>query len=433
MDDDPVPSMSGRNRALLAVAVVALSTALVLLGLYGGNGLLARIAWTIMGPLPVLVACTMAIGSARAGGRRVAEGRRRVREAEEDLERALRPSPDYGHPAPAPYPYGTAYPYGSHGTADPYGPYGPYGTAGTRPAPPADPYHPAQPQPVQPGPSYAYREPEPEPAPQPGPSGEYEPTPAQEFTGAEPEPTTPGPEDAGPEPEPADEDFLLAEPQPPPPVGPGGFGGPQPGSSVGVYPPGPAQGGSYQYVPQQPGPWWDGLYPPGAQGRPEVAGTRLTLPELWAVTHRRLDLYHEIALGQAARSFRNAQVAMVIGFLLLGGFVVVALHASTTAGSVVAGGLGAVAAALAGYVSRTFIRSQEAAAGHLRAYFHQPLESSRYLAAERLVADAALGEERRAEVLGRLVEAMVSGPGSRAPESPAPAQERGAPDGGGRP
>lgn len=139
------------------------------------------------------------------------------------------------------------------------------------------------------------------------------------------------------------------------------------------------------------------------------SSARLTLSELWAVTHRRLDLYHEIALGQASRSFRNAQIAMVLGFALLVGFVLVALQASTTAGSVVVGGLGAVAAGLAGYVSRTFVRSQEASAGHLRAYFDQPLEFSRYLAAERLIADAGLSEERRAEVLAALVEAMVAG------------------------
>ncbi|WP_406105592.1 hypothetical protein OG698_25245 [Streptomyces sp. NBC_01003] len=35
----------------------------------------------------------------------------------------------------------------------------------------------------------------------------------------------------------------------------------------------------------------------------------------------------------------------------------------------------------------TFVRPQETAAGHLRAYFDQPLELSHYLAAERLVAD----------------------------------------------
>lgn len=138
---------------------------------------------------------------------------------------------------------------------------------------------------------------------------------------------------------------------------------------------------------------------------------RLTLPELWTVTHSRLDLYHDIATGQAQRSFRNAQAAMVCGFILLIVFVAVALNASTTAGSVVAGGLGAVSAALAGFVSRTFVKSQETAAAHLRAYFDQPLEFSRYLAVERLVADAGLTSEQRAEVLTAVVQAMVTPPG----------------------
>ncbi|POX44976.1 hypothetical protein [Streptomyces sp. Ru72] len=144
----------------------------------------------------------------------------------------------------------------------------------------------------------------------------------------------------------------------------------------------------------------------------EDAQARLALSELWAVTHRRLDHYHGIALGQAKQSFRNAQVAMGLGFALLVGFVIVALNASTTAGSVVAGGLGAVSAALAGYVSRTFIKSQEAAAGHLRAYFDQPLEFSRYLAAERLMADAGLSEEKQAEILSMIVQSMIVGPAS---------------------
>ncbi|MFJ2728763.1 hypothetical protein [Streptomyces collinus] len=148
---------------------------------------------------------------------------------------------------------------------------------------------------------------------------------------------------------------------------------------------------------------------PGEIAAASDAQARLTLSELWAVTHRRLDHYHGIALGQARQSFRNAQISMGLGFSLLIGFVVVAFNASTTAGSVVAGALGAVSAALAGYVSRTFIRSQESAAGHLRAYFDQPLEFSRHLAAERLMADSGLSDEKRAEVLSLLVQTMIAG------------------------
>lgn len=136
----------------------------------------------------------------------------------------------------------------------------------------------------------------------------------------------------------------------------------------------------------------------------------LTLSALWETTHARLKLYHDVALGQANRSFRSAQRAMWIGFVALAGFVTVALMATTTAGSIVAGSLGVVAAGLAGFIGRTFVRSQETAAEHLRSYFDQPLELSRYLAAERLVADARLSPEQRTEILTTLVTAMVSVP-----------------------
>lgn len=151
----------------------------------------------------------------------------------------------------------------------------------------------------------------------------------------------------------------------------------------------------------------------------------LGLPELWEATHARLDLYHQIATGQAKTSFRNAQMSMVAGFALLVVFAGIALWASSTAGVIVAGGLGAVAAALSAFVSRTFIRSQEAAATHLRSYFDQPLELSRYLAAERLVADGDLSQEQRAEVLSALVQAMVASPPAPQPSAavaPVPGQ-----------
>ncbi|MFE4578238.1 TRADD-N-associated membrane domain-containing protein [Streptomyces chartreusis] len=137
----------------------------------------------------------------------------------------------------------------------------------------------------------------------------------------------------------------------------------------------------------------------------------LALARLWALTQSQLELYHKIATQQARLSFWSAQVAMTLGFALLGVFVAVALQASTTAGAIVAGGLGAVSAALAGFVGKTFVRSQETAAGHLKAYFDQPLEFSRYLAAERLVRDSGMDREQRAAVTAELAKAIVAGPG----------------------
>ncbi|MET8840419.1 ATP-binding protein [Streptomyces rubiginosohelvolus] len=148
----------------------------------------------------------------------------------------------------------------------------------------------------------------------------------------------------------------------------------------------------------------------GAPEAEEEEQARLTLSDLWTVTHRRLDHYHGIALGQAERSFRNAQAATAAGFILLILFAVAGLTFGTTAGAIVTGTLGAVSAALGGFISKTFVRSQEAAAEHLRAYFDQPLEFSRYLAAERLITDARLNSEQRAQILSTLVQAMISGP-----------------------
>jgi hypothetical protein len=155
----------------------------------------------------------------------------------------------------------------------------------------------------------------------------------------------------------------------------------------------------------------------------------LVLPELWKVTHSRLDHYHETVLGQARKSFRSAQLAMWLGFLLLATFMVIAVNASSTAGAVVAGGLGTVSAALAGYVSRTFLKSQETASGHLRAYFDQPLAFSRYLAAERLLSGGGLRGEKRAEVLAALVLTVAAAP--EAPSAATAEQEQAAPSGSG--
>src|ERR1700722_12816513 len=100
---------------------------------------------------------------------------------------------------------------------------------------------------------------------------------------------------------------------------------------------------------------------------------------------------------------------MVIGFAMLVAFAIVAAEAKTTAAAIMTGSLGAVGAALAAYIGKTCIRSQESAAAHLRAYFDQPLELSRYLAAERLLADdKSLAPEQRTAILTSLVQSIAT-------------------------
>jgi type II secretory pathway pseudopilin PulG len=135
----------------------------------------------------------------------------------------------------------------------------------------------------------------------------------------------------------------------------------------------------------------------------------LTRAALWAVTDKRMELYHTIVMEQASRSFGAAQGAMTIGFGLLVAFAVLAADAKTTTAAITVGGLGAVGASFATYIGRTFIRSQETAASHLRTYFNQPLELSRYLTAERLLVDAEdLDSKRRADILSILVQSIAT-------------------------
>jgi len=71
-------------------------------------------------------------------------------------------------------------------------------------------------------------------------------------------------------------------------------------------------------------------------------------------------------------------------FALLALCATLAILSKNTAAAVSVGLIGSISAGLGGYISRTFLRAQETAASQLRAYFHQPLEFSRYLVADRL-------------------------------------------------
>jgi hypothetical protein len=137
----------------------------------------------------------------------------------------------------------------------------------------------------------------------------------------------------------------------------------------------------------------------------------LDLVALWRVTQQRLDYYHEIITSQARRSFMNAQFAMIAGLIILAITVPLAFVAKSTAVSVTTGILGGIGASLAGYIGRTFIRSQENAAEHLRSYFTQPLYFSRCLAAERLLK--MLPPDDRSAEVDLIIEGIINSlPGS---------------------
>ncbi len=84
--------------------------------------------------------------------------------------------------------------------------------------------------------------------------------------------------------------------------------------------------------------------------------------------------------------------------------------AATNTGAVVIGVLGAVSAALSGFVARTFLRAYESVSTQLQGYFSQPVEASRYLSAERAIHVSGLSEDARRELMMSLVAAMVAPP-----------------------
>lgn len=137
---------------------------------------------------------------------------------------------------------------------------------------------------------------------------------------------------------------------------------------------------------------------------------------IWRSTQERLDYYHELGLVQSRRSFAYGLLAAGLGLAAAVACAAVAARAGSVTGAVTAGGLGAVVAALTGYVGATFMRAYLLASEQLRAYFSQSTESWRYLSAERLVQQIPAGVERDRAIAALAI--AVAAPQAPSPETP---------------
>lgn len=117
----------------------------------------------------------------------------------------------------------------------------------------------------------------------------------------------------------------------------------------------------------------------------KAANDELDLSSLWALTQQRLDYYHGLATSQAEKSFTYGLVAAGLGFFVILAASIAAALGNSAAASVSAALVGLAGGGLSAYIGATFMRLQENSATQLRAYFSQPLEFSRFLAAERLL------------------------------------------------
>jgi hypothetical protein len=132
-----------------------------------------------------------------------------------------------------------------------------------------------------------------------------------------------------------------------------------------------------------------------SEGAPELHA-RAELQLLWTATQLKMNEYHGVAQSQAKISFRNAQIAIVSGFVVLVIAVIVAAMFQSPAVTVATGILGISGGALAAYVSRTFIRAQENTSARLQRYFTEPAEITRMLVARLLLSEVTDKGEREA-------------------------------------
>lgn len=135
----------------------------------------------------------------------------------------------------------------------------------------------------------------------------------------------------------------------------------------------------------------------------------LDLASLWPVTQKRIDFYHEIALEQSRKSFRNGQIAMTIGFIAVIGVGFFAAFAKNGTASIAAGVVGVAGAAMSGMIGATFLKSQAEASSQLRQFFSQPVDLLHVLGAERLVQ--SLPDSERATAVQQIIKSMT--PASR--------------------
>lgn len=146
------------------------------------------------------------------------------------------------------------------------------------------------------------------------------------------------------------------------------------------------------------------------QAESEVVSGATDFKSLWTVTQKRLDYYHKIATTQAEQSFQYGQIAAGAGFFIILISVIVAALAHSTAASISAVVSGISGGGLGAFIGATFMKSQDTASTQLREYFHQPLDFSKYLAAERLLEQ--LGESERPAAIQKIIESMVGTPSS---------------------
>jgi hypothetical protein len=134
------------------------------------------------------------------------------------------------------------------------------------------------------------------------------------------------------------------------------------------------------------------------------------LVALIKANRRQMSAYDVLAQAQANTAFRNSQLAMAAGLIVLVGGAIVAIAAPELATKVATASLTAIGGALSGFIARTFLQTYSNAIRQLNFYFQQPLITSYLLTAQRLISELSDGQARDAAlngVINRINEELV--------------------------
>jgi hypothetical protein len=138
----------------------------------------------------------------------------------------------------------------------------------------------------------------------------------------------------------------------------------------------------------------------------EALARDTALPALLRYNREQMSRYHEIATTQARIAGRNSQIAMTIGFTALIAGASVAIVSNDTTTKIITGGLAALGGIFSGFITRTFFVAQDKAISQLYKYWAQPLASSYFLAAERLV-DGLTESRSKDKELGKVIDQLL--------------------------
>jgi hypothetical protein len=131
-----------------------------------------------------------------------------------------------------------------------------------------------------------------------------------------------------------------------------------------------------------------------------------SFPSLLKVNQTQMDQYHDITKHQAENAYRNSQIAMGSGLIILVAAAIAAIILKNNTSKIVLGGVAGIGTAFSAYIGATFLNAYHSALAQLNFYFRQPLINSYLLSAERLASD--MSADRRDDVRAQIVESMLT-------------------------